>query len=386
MTLKMREFSSRDPATYKSPSCVDRYWPEVPYTFREEHKISEYFVKKSLHSNLGRKIGIEFMIFQMFVWAAIGSIKYAAVGRPARKETFFQEAQMSIYCLLAFGVVWLSSKCLAKYHWYWKFVIRGAGLAYSIAFALLGSIDDLAYLISPFLLCITMYVLNWKKVTTPTCWTYLIGVLFLVITSIIYIALRIQVTFYSGFLMGYIYNCWIAIHLDTTLQKLFSTKATGNQCCCCTRGRYLPDMSDPGTFMTSYLGVTSVVFHIATQAIVMAMMVIFILLIYLVLARLVCYKPAREGETQAEAQTRHVENAAMDGAFAAAMGLLILVGVVIAICVLLPFPWIPCLKIDPGNPPAWDEETVRVSVGRLRTLRLGTLFIDALINPEENNK
>ena len=143
-------------------------------------------------------------------------------------------------------------------------------------------------------------------------------------------------------------------------------------------------MSDPSTFMTSYLGVTSVVFHIATQVIVMAMITIFILMIYVVIARLICERPRKEGESLDEARERQAHNAAMDGAFAAAMGLLFLIAVVITICVLLPFPSTPCLKIDPGEPPAWDMEIAELTSGRLRHLRLRAMYMDFMLNMGQN--
>ena len=253
---KVAEFRSRDPATYKpTQNWFKRAWADLDceptFLLLITQDIDVYCYEKHLDSSLAHRINMEWIFVQILLWVAI------TLGREAfseRKGTALpisagEQVAAVIFPLIA---LILAVKYLPHKEFMWKFAIRGAWLAYSLWFAFATNMDDLKYLVAPFVLCIVMYVLTWKKKVIQVWVTYTVGLAFMLVTFIVYIATEAPITWKNFLLMFYLYNTWIGIHLDIILAKMMR--------------RILTDRRNlgPSEFMSWFMFTTGFVFHFLT--------------------------------------------------------------------------------------------------------------------------
>lgn len=298
LVQRVAEFRSRDPYSYKpTENWFKRAWPDVDFDWTKEQslqtEVGSYYYHKYLDSSLAHRLNMEWMFFQLVLWIAITLIREAAAekkGSPVPLSGGDHLPGAVLPVLVLFGVV----RGLAHTKYMWKYLIRGAWLAYSIWFSFATTMDDLKYLVAPIILIIVMYVLNWKKVVLRVWVTYLIGVVFMLVTFIIYLATKAPITWKNFLLMFYLYNTWIAIHLDVVLAKLLRRFTSKNE----NLGRY--------DFMSWYTYTTGFLFHFLTIALVVVLG--FLGALGLVCLGLYCWQSAEYEAAQREQVVHFIDD------------------------------------------------------------------------------
>lgn len=268
---QVSEFRRRDPQTYQpTESWIKRAWADLDCEWEHwkclQFDVSRYCYHKHPDSSLAHRISLEWFFVQFLLWFAVTLMRAAVADKkgaplPVSSGTHLMAVVFPVLVLL------IMVKCCAQAKWLWKYVLRASWLAYSLWFAFAMTADDLKYLVAPLLLLMVMYALHWRKVILPVWVTYVIGVSFMLITFIIYIMTEAPITWKNFLLMFYLYNTWIATHLDVVLSKLIRRIFTRN------------DNLGTSEFMSWYIFATGLIFHFLTVILITMLMTIVVLFI-----------------------------------------------------------------------------------------------------------
>ena len=396
MSEKLEEFRSRDPQTFNpTDSWLKRAWPELDCNVAngelEDNEIAEFYYAKYLESSLARKIGIQWMLWQLVLWISVTLVREASAhynGSPVPISSGIQLLGVIAPVVILFFIV---KKC-ATTRVMWPYLIRGAWLTYSIWFGFATTMKDLKYLVAPLLLCVAMYILNANRIMLLAWMTYLIGLLFLVITAYIYSLIGEEQTWKVSLLAWYLYNTWIAIHLDIGLSRMVRGFTTDSV----SVGKF--------EFMNWYMFCTGLFFHFLVLLMFISLFVLAILLVLICsIYCLVCldheaakgpqkvtYVDDWTGQNRKKAQEeldRRVKEAqetlknapAKMRCLSSVKKQILLVMAFIISCIIFPCP---CL-ISPSVPQPVPERFADISDLHLNLLRMAQIRIAITVKQEE---
>lgn len=353
---------------------------------------------------MARTKSIKLMLSQIAFWMVCSLVKYIFAGMTAH-------TLQSLLAMIYFGLMLIASVtvcyfCCSKKPWFGEKVLRSLGFIYVFVWAMAGSIADIAYLVAPILLLICCYIINDKLIKANQYHTYGVGLVFTLVTLLIY-GFASPVSLVNLMLWFYVYNSWMAIHLDFAIQKVLMFR----------KKEVTPDLLDPNQFLNSYLAIHMLVFHLLAPVLALGLAYSLGAAGSLILSACVacCFqcgdnKQRHKAELERLARleyckarglqpnesdlipytAQHVSDIRVEDVVTPLTHLFTAAGIII-VFIFYPFPNVPWFKVDTGSAPQLIEDLLRQREQKIEELRMFSAIINigynldpALAIPDEN--